>query len=164
MKKILLIFIVCLLLTGCASIPFPKITTPKKPETVYNWQEEITTKPKAIIVNGRTYVLEETKKTLQVGLETTPKKLTLGQKIGNWFSGLSMLAIIALIIGLIFFPGATLAWLVKLLFRWKRAMKQTVSAIKESRAIEKNGTLHNALSSKQCADTKKIVGQIKATL
>jgi len=98
-----------------------------------------------------------------VGLETTPRKLTLGEKIGNWFSGLSVVAIIALVVGLVLCPGATLAWLVKLLFKWKTAMKQTVAAIKESKAVE-NLELHNALKDKQSIETKKIVGHIKANL
>jgi len=163
LRKMIMISAVSLLLAGCAGISFPKITTPKKPETVYNWREEITKKPRAIIADDKTYVVEETKKTLQVGLETTPGKLMLGEKIGNWFSGLSALAIIALIIGLVLCPGATLAWLVKLLFKWKRAMKETVAAIKESKAVE-NAELHNALKDKQSVETKKIVGQIKADL
>ena len=163
MKKIIMISAVVLVLSGCAGIPFPKITTPKKPETVYNWREEVTTKPRAIIADNKAYVVEETKKTLQVGLENTPRKLTLGEKIGNWFSGLSLLAIIALVVGLVLCPGATLAWLVKLLFKWKRAMRETVAAIKEAKATE-NTELHNALKDKQSVETKKIVGQIKADL
>lgn len=163
MKKIIIILWVSLLLSGCAGIPFPKITTPKKPETVYNWREEVTRKPRAIITDDKTYVVEEVKKTLQVGLETTPRKLSLGEKIGNWFSGLSVLAIIALVVGLVLCPGATLAWLVKLLFKWKRAMRETVAAIKEAKAVE-NIELHNALKDKQSVETKKIVGQIKADL
>ena len=163
MKKIIIISAAVLLLSGCAGIPFPKITTPKKPETVYNWREEVTRKPRAIITDDKTYVVEETKKILQVGLETTPGRLTLGEKIGNWFSGLGVLAIIALVVGLVLCPGATLAWLIKLLFKWKRAMRETVAAIKESKAIE-NAELHNALKDKQSVETKKIVGQIKADL
>lgn len=163
MKKIFIILMMNLLLAGCAGIPFPKITTPKKPETVYNWREEVTKTPKVIVADDKTYVVEEIKKTLQVGLETTPRKLTLGEKIGNWFSGLSVLVIIVLAIGLVLFPGATLAWLVRLLFKWKMAMRETVAAIKESKAVE-NVELHNALKGKQSVGTKMIVGQIKSNL
>ncbi len=163
MRKILMILAVSLLLSGCAGISFPKIVTPKKPETIYNWLEEEVKTPKAIVADNKTYVVEETKRTLQVGLKNTPHNLTLGERIGRWFSSLSLLAILALVAGLILFPGGTMVWLVKLVMKWKNAMRQTVAAIKESKATE-NEDLHNALKDKQSVETKEIVGQIKASL
>ena len=42
-------------------------------------------------------------------------------------------------------------------------MRETVAAIKESKAVE-NAELHNASKDKQSVETKKIVRQIKAGL
>ena len=80
-----------LFLMGCSAIPLPRLTTPKRPQTVYNWKETTSTKPKAVIYNGKVVVVKETEKTLQVGLERTPQRLSFSQKIGNWISRLSFI-------------------------------------------------------------------------
>ena len=157
--SILLFFI-----TGCSAIALPKLTTPKKPETVYNWNERISTKPKAVVCNGKVVVVEETEKTLQVGLEQTPQKFTFSQRIGNWISSLSIIGILLLIAGLVLAPGATLGFLVKTLFKWKKAFKETVIAIKEAKAVDENIVLKNALADKQSLETKKLVDNIKRSI
>ena len=164
MKKIITIAVLLFFVSGCAAIPFPKLTTPKKPETVYNWNETTRTTPKAIVFDGKVVVVEETEKTLQVGLDTTPAKLSFLQRIGNWISGLSLIGFLILIACMILAPGATLAWVVKLLFKWKRAFKETASAIKEAKSVEKDADLRNTLSSKQSTVTKKIVDELKRGL
>ena len=161
MKKYIVLFIMLVSFCGCSALKLPTLVTPKKPETVYNWEEKITNKPKAVICDGKVVVVEETEKTLTVGLEQTTPKLSFAQKLGNWISGLSIIGILALIAGLILAPGATLAWLVKLLFKWKKAFKETVVAIKESKAVDNNPELKNTLASKQSLSTKKIVDNIK---
>jgi hypothetical protein len=42
-------------------------------------------------------------------------------------------------------------------------MKQTLGAIKESRAVDSQA-LHDALKARQTVETKKIVGKLKADL
>ena len=59
-KRIFYILLLSTLLSGCAGIPFPKISTPKKPETLYNWTETENKIPKLLVgKNGKTYVAEE---------------------------------------------------------------------------------------------------------
>ena len=164
MKKIIAFTIIIFFLMGCSAIRLPSLVTPKKPETVYNWNEKTTSKPKAVVCNGKVVVVEETEKTLQVGLEQTTQKLTFAQRIGNWISGLGILGIILLIIGLVLAPGATMGFLVKTLFKWKKAFKETVVAIKEAKTVDENATLKNALADKQSLETKKLVDDIKRSI
>ncbi len=161
MKRIPIILAMCLLLTGCAGVRLPRLATPKKPETVYSWSERTRTTPKAVVVGNKVVVVEESEKTLHVGLEQTPRKLTFGQRIGNWISGLGILGILLLIAGFILAPAATMGFLVKFLFKWKRALRETVLAVKEAKAIDKNAELKNLLAAKQSNSTKKIVDDIK---
>lgn len=149
---------------GCSAIRLPSLTTPKKPETVYNWNETLKTTPKAVITNGKIVVVEETEKTLTVGLEQASQKLTFAQRIGSWISGLGILGIILLIAGLVLAPGATMGFLVKTLFKWKKAFKETVVAIKEAKTVDENATLKNALLDKQSLGTKKLVDDIKRSI
>ena len=161
---ILYISILLLFITGCSAIALPKLTTPKKPETIYNWNETSRTTPKAVITNGKVVVVEETERILSIGLEQTPRKLSFAQKIGNWISSLSIIGVILLIAGLILAPGATLGFLVKTLFKWKKAFRETVIAIKEAKAIDEDPDLKNALKDKQSLETKKLVDDIKRSI
>ena len=161
MTKKIMIACLMILLTGCSAIRLPSLTTPKKPETVYNWKETTSTKPKAVICNGKVVVVEDKEQTLTVGLEQSTPKLTFSQKIGKWISGLSLVGILLLLGGLILAPSATLGFLWSTLMKWKKAMKETVVAIKEVRAIDKNIELKNALNEKQSIETKKLVDDIK---
>lgn len=165
MKKSI-IAVICLLgLSGCASaVRFPSLTAPEKPHTVYNWNEEVVTEPKLIKTAGDgAVVAQRTEKRLSVGLDTTPKKVSFIERIGNFIGGLSFWIFALVILGLILAPGATIGFLFKKYKQYKNAMKQTVAAIKEARAVDSQA-LHDALKSKQSTDTKKIVGQIKAGL
>lgn len=160
-KHLLWVIVLSLLLSGCAGIRFPKLPTPKKPETAYNWNERSKITPRAVVAGNRVVVLEESEKTLQVGLEQTPQKLSFAQRLGGWISGLGILGIILLIAGFILAPAATAGFLVKLLFKWKKAFRETVLAVRESKAIEKDADLRNSLASKQSLSTKKMVDGIK---
>ena len=164
MKKVFMILALAFLITGCAGLPFPRITTPKKPDTVYNWTETSRTTPKAVITDGKVVVVESSEKTLQVGLRVSPKQLTFTERIGNWISGLGLLGIILLIIGLIVAPGATIGFLFKTARKWKLAMRETVIAIKESQAAKEHEKLKASLKDKQSTTTKKMVGNMKAEL
>ncbi len=154
------------LLAGCASVTprFPSLTAPEKPRTVYNWNEEVVTEPTVIKTTGDSaVVVQRTEKRLSVGLDTTPKKVGFIERIGNFIGGLSFWIFALIVLALIIAPGATIGFLFKKYAQYKNAMKQTVAAIKEARAVDSQ-VLHDALKSKQSTDTKKIVGQIKASL
>ena len=161
MKKISLIFIVAFFLCGCSMLKLPGLPTPKKPQTVYNWHEISNIKPRAVVAGKKVVIVEDTSRELIVGYHKVEMKKTFSQKIGSWISGLGFLGIILLIAGLVLAPSATIGFLFSTLGKWKKAMKQTVSAIKESRAVDADVSLKTSLSGKQSKETKKIVDGIK---
>lgn len=156
------ILLVALMLSGCLRLP--RLVTPRRPETIYSWREKLVTKPKAVVAGDKIVVIQEEQKTLTVGYEKTTPKETFMQRVGNWISGLGMIAFIAIVAGLILCPGATLSFLMKKAFAYKRALKETVQAVKESRAVNTGQDLHDALAQRQSNATKKIVGNIKSDL
>lgn len=167
MRKTIIMFLgfTLLGLCGCASVApkFPSLQPPEKPRTVYNWNEEVITEPKVIRAGDNEVVVQRTEKRLSAGLDTTPRKMSFSERIGNFIAGLSFWIIVLIVVGLILAPGATIGFLFKKYARYKNAMRETVAAIKEARAVDSQA-LHDALKSKQSVDTKKIVGKIKAGL
>ena len=135
---------------------------PNKPATVYNWRESITTKPTAVVSDGKVIVVQEQTKVLEASVVVP--KTTFMQRIGNWLGGLSIIGIIILIVCLILFPGATLAWLVKQMFKWKKALVETAGAIKDAKAAEGDSALEMALKERQSIETKKLLGKLRPTL
>ena len=167
MRKTIVVFLgfTLLGLCGCASVmpKFPSLAPPEKPRTVYNWNEEVITEPKVIKTGEGEFIVQRTEKRLSAGLDTTPKKTGLVERVGNFIGGLSFWIFALIVLGLILAPGATIGFLFKKYAQYKNAMKQTVAAIKEARAVDSQA-LHDALKSKQSVDTTKIVGKLKADL
>jgi len=164
MRKTITIAVICILLSGCGGFTLPRLTTPRKPETVYNWSERVNIKPKAVITNGKTVIVEETEKELIVNYQRAERKVTFIERLGGWISNLSLIGFILLIVGFILAPSTTIGFLFNTLSKWRRAMKETVSAIKESQVVNENEKVENCLRAKQSKETKKIVGNIKAEL
>lgn len=152
-------------LCGCASVTpkFPTLQPPDKPRTVYNWNEEVVTEPKVVKTGEGEFIVQRTEKRLSAGLDTTPRKVGFVERIGNFIGGLSFWIFALIVIGLILAPGATIGFLFKKYAQYKNAMKQTVAAIKEARAVDSQA-LHDSLKTKQTVETKRIVGKLKAEL
>ncbi len=167
MKRVVIgLSIACvLLLCGCASVvpKFPSLAPPDKPRTVYNWNEEVITEPKVIKTGEGEFIVQRTEKRLTAGLDTTPKKVTLSERIGGFIAGLSFWILVLIILGIILAPATTIGFLFNKYRQYKNAMKQTVAAIKEARAVESQA-LHDSLKARQTVETKKIVGALKADL
>lgn len=163
-KEIITVFL-GLSLCGCASVmpKFPSLAPPEKPRTVYNWTEEVITEPKVVKTGEGEFIVQRTEKRLSVGLDTTPRKVGLAERVGNFIGGLSFWIFALIVLGLILAPGATIGFLFKKYAQYKNAMKQTVAAIKEARAIDSQA-LHDSLKARQTVETKRIVGKIKAGL
>ena len=153
------------LLSGCASIvpKFPSLIAPDKPRTVYNWNEEVVTEPKVIKTGEGEFIVQRTEKRLSAGLDTTPRKIGFVERVGSFIAGLSFWIFALTVLGLVLAPGVTIGFLFKKYIQYKNAMKQTVSAIKEARAVDSQ-VLHDALKVRQTVETKKIVGKLKAGL
>ena len=161
MSKKYSLIIILFLFYGCSLIPFPKINSPKPPDTIYDYEETTLSSPQAIITDGKAYVVENKERKLIVNYSQKEKKLSFLEKIGNWISSLSLIAFILIIAGLFLAPSATIAFLLGLLKKWKNAFKETARAIQESKAIETNPELKNALKDKQSESTKAIVDKIQ---
>lgn len=108
-------------------------------------------------------VVQRTEKRLSAGLDTTPRRVGFMERIGSFIGGLSFWIFALIVLGLILAPGATIGLLFKKYAQYKNAMKQTVAAIKEARAADSQ-SLHDSLKARQTAETKKIVGNLKAEL
>src|SRR3989338_5475071 len=145
-------------LYGCASVvpKFPSLAPPEKPRTVYNWNEEVVTEPKVIKTGDGEFIVQRTEKRLSAGLDTTPRKVGFQERVGGFIAGLSFWIFALVVLGLILAPGATIGFLFKKYAQYKSAMKQTVAAIKEARAVDSQA-LHDSLKARQTAETKKIV-------
>ena len=57
-----------------------------------------------------------------------------------------------------------MAYLVKQVFKWRNALKETASAIKDAKAVENDNALELALKEKQSDETKELLGKIRAKL
>lgn len=57
-----------------------------------------------------------------------------------------------------------MGFLVKTLFKWKSALRETVIAIKEAKTLEKDKELKNSLANKQSLTTKKVIDNIKRSV
>lgn len=165
MKKIAGIVLSIFLLSGCASVVprFPSLTPPDKPKTVYNWKEEMITEPKVIKAGEGEFVVQRTEKRLSADLDTTPHRGGFMERLGDFVAGLSFWIFALIVLGLVIAPGATIGFLFKKYSQYKAAMKQTVAAIKEARAVDSQA-LHDSLKVKQTVGTKKIVGKLKADM
>ena len=154
--------------SGCAGIPFTSSPSPKMSES-WSKVEDIT--PVAVgLVNGKQVALNETHRSVAVNREVVVEKKPLLQAIWGWFVGLGMIG------GALafFFPTAFFAIALWLLKKWntlkreyvlhKEALVETVKAVKETEAIKKDAELHHALDVLQSQETKKLIGQIRATL
>jgi len=164
---IVLIFL-SLAISGCAGIPFTSSPSPKMSES-WSKTEDIT--PVAVgLVDGKQVAINETHRAIAVNREVVVEKKPLLQAIWGWFVGLGMIG------GALafFFPTAFFAIALWLLKKWntlkreyvlhKEALVETVKAVKETEAIKKDADLHHALDVLQSQETKKLIGQIRATL
>lgn len=165
-KRICLMIIVFgILLSGCISLPLIPSPAKNKPQLIYGWKEERKTTPNfALGHDNKPIVFSTEEQSVEVSYEKTIPTKSLAQKIGGWISGLGTLALVGIIIGLVLFPGATITILIKQVFKWKSALKQTSRAIKEVRLQEKSERLEETLKTYQSDKTKKLIGQIKADI
>ena len=161
--RITFLLLTLVTLSGCAITPqFPNLNRPERPKTVYNWQEELVSTPQVLAgTDGKNYVSNKTEKRLSINLDTSTKKAGFFDRVGGFLGGLGFWMIVLLVLGLVFAPGITIPVILGKLFQYKNAFKQTVAAIKESKAVDENPKLHDALKAKQDDATKKLVGILK---
>lgn len=154
--KILLLVLMTLALSGCALLsPIKALTSdPAKPTT----ETKKTTKDEYLEdkKQGIKYRLQETYYNQEV------KKVTLGQRIGAFIAGLSTWAVLLTIVGMIFFPGATLMFLIGRIRTLGKALFQTVKAIQNAK--RNGGQYLESLNKEHDEETKLEVNKLRAQL
>ena len=160
MRYLSLIFI-ALLLSGCGALNFPILNSPKPPDQIYKYNQTIEKQPKMVQTpDGKVYIWEDQKQTVDVNYERKDKPLSWWQKFTNWLGNLGMIGFIALIIALFVAPGGTILWLWNQYMRFKKAFTQTVAAIDASNATQ-HPEVKAALSAKQDNDVKALVDDVQ---
>lgn len=155
MKK-LIAFASLLLLAGCISMPKP-------PEVKYHIHETVKQSPQTVVddIGTKYQVFNATEHTYDVNYDNTPKPLGIWQKFCNWLAGLSILGLCGLVAGFVFAPAATVTFLLRRYWAFKKALTQTVHAIDEAKAVESSAELKAALSANHDNDTKQLIDDIK---
>lgn len=143
-----------LVLSGCALLsPIKALTSdPAKPTT--NTQKSTRVEHFRDNKRGVDYSLHETHYNQEV------KKLTLGQRIGAFISGLSTWAILLTILGLVLFPSATIGFLSSRLRVVGKALYQTVKGIQTAK--QGDGKYLEALSNEHDQESLSEINKIRA--
>lgn len=166
MKKLLPILLLTVVFSGCASLPsFPRLSEPSRPKTLYKWNETETRTPVAVgkDAEGNIQVVEKIERTVNANLDTTPGKKTIGQIIGGWIAGLSIMGLLFVVLSLVFFGGAPILWVVRKYFKARAALKSTVAAIEQMNAEEKD-KLKVTLAQTQDTQDKAYIAKLKAEI
>lgn len=149
-------------LTGCGLIGFPQINAPKPPQTVYNYSQTFEKNPQVVqTAEGKSFVWEQQKQTVDVTYEKKEKPLSFWQRFCNWLGNLGFLGILGVIGFLIVSHTTPAAFFFFLYNKFKNAFKQTVKGIDNSGAVQPGSTLSNSLSSAQDTSTKSMVDEVK---
>lgn len=105
----------------------------------------------------------EVERTYDTGTDERPVKLTLGQRIGKFFAGLTLWGLIGIVVSLVLFGGAPIVWIARKYLIMKQAFTNTVAAIRDlPEDTYKNVT--PVLAAKQDKRDKKIIDKIKMNL
>ena len=108
-------------------------------------------------------VTVEIDRSVNVTHEVTDPKLTLSQKIGRFFSGLTTWALVFILVSVFVFGGAPIVWLWGKYVNMKETMKRTVQAIREL-DDDTYKRVAPKLSDKMDRKHKKTVDKLKAEL
>lgn len=167
MKKLLpfiILFLATVILTGCVS----RLIRPERPRPHFaeHWEEREIARPVVVSVeDDKVVVVEERERVLIAGREAPPEpRQGIIRRALLWLAGLSL---IYLIIALVAGPGiivSIVVWKIRVARRMKRAVAEIVKGIKKSEAIKHSSSLHDCLKDETSTETKKIIGEIKATL
>lgn len=162
MKKALIFVLFVVGLSGCGILNFPSLNAPKPPDQVYSYHQTIENQPQIVqTADGKSFVWESQKQTIDANYERKDKPLTWWQKVCNWFANLGILGILGTIASIIIAPGGTIAWLFAEKNKIMTALKQTVKGIDDSQVVKNSPQVAQALSASQDAKTKALIDDIQ---
>lgn len=156
-------------LSGCASLnPFSAIQSPpQEPRKVASWAQSETVEPLIVgKVDGRAVVANRVERTYSAGYEQVSPRLTLGQRIGRFFGGLTLWGLAFIAVSLAFFGGAPIVWVWARYLKMRRALANTSEAIERMNKSDYEKLRPLLLQEQDEADRKtikrmKISGSIK---
>ena len=161
-----LVFLLCLFLTGCATSPFSGILKPpQEPRKLANYAQTEKQVPLKVGVtaDGKDVIAYASERSYTANSSETPEKVGFIQRIGRWIGGLSLLAVLFIVVSLAFFGGAPIVWAVKKYYSMKKALKNTVQAIDDIEP-DKFEAIKPALAAAQDTDDKKLIAKLKSEL
>lgn len=97
------------------------------------------------------------------GTEERPVKLTLMQRIGRFFAGLTTTAFIFILVSLLFFGGVPIVWAFHKYAVIKQALKNTVAAIRDL-PEDQYKAVTPKLAAKHDRRDRKVIDKIKMEL
>lgn len=157
MKKTIALIALCVLFSGCSLIPkFPLFSSPTRPQTVYGWNERETREP--FYCEGN--VCYKITKELNVNLDQSEKKLSLWERVREATGGILFWTIIAVFVGLVFFPAFTIPKLIGQVGEYRKALKQTTAGL-DKLPPDVWEQVRDYLSKAHDADTKVLISGIK---
>lgn len=166
-RRYLVIALSALALTGCATTnPFAGISSPpQEPKKMANYAQTEKQVPLKVGVtpDGKDVIAFASERTYTAGSTEVPEKLGFLQKVGRWVGGLSILAIIFIVVSLAFFGGVPIIWAAKKYYAMKAALKHTVAAIDEIKP-EHFEAIKPALAEAQDTSDKKLIAKLKAEI
>lgn len=168
--EIIIVLALSSLLVGCASMnPFAGIANPpqepKKIATYAQSEKQIPLKV-GVTPDGKDVIAFQTERTYTAGSSETREKLGFMQRIGRWIGGLSLFAIVFILIALAFFGGAPILWAVNKYYTVKNALKKVVAGVDELADKDKEAqeALKSELSKKMDTTEKTLIKTIKTEL
>lgn len=97
------------------------------------------------------------------GKEDSTPAPTYGQRVGAFLAGLTNFGLVALIAGILFFPGALATWGVKKYWDMRGVAKTIISGVKDA-PPEAAEQVKQAIAVKQDKSQKQIVAKLKGEL
>lgn len=96
--------------------------------------------------------------------EVTDPKLTVGQKVGRFFSGLGTWALVGLFVAVFVLGISPIAILAKSRAAWRAAFKNTVAGVRDISDVETYKRVTDSISKRQDKRDKKLVDRVKSEL
>ena len=146
---------------GCGLIGFPKLNAPPAPDTTYTYEQTFEKNPTAVVSGNKIVVVENQRQTVTAGYTKKDKPLSWWQRFTNWLGNLGFLVVGGFLIALFVTNGGIILTLWNKYTKFKMGLTQTVKAIEEAKALEKDEDLKNALSSKHDNSTKMLIDDIR---
>lgn len=147
-------------LAGCSLLsPFSGSTKSAQTDYSKSYSDESYQAPAN--VNGRTVILNNHIRKSEVNKTNKTQPLNVWQKFCRWLGNLSIIMVLVIVGGLFAGTSAPLLWFIGRFKVISTALKQVVTGIEKTKAVEANPELKTALSSVMDTKSKMVVDDIR---